>query len=135
CLPLKNVPPGVSFQPDFRRSTPLDYPEDLLVHVMYGIRRASARNLEDERSPLAFCSGELNEAGIAAHALPRLQGKVANVPDPDVAKDRESLALHEEIVRSSNAGKSAETSPFIAVGLMPMRLKKIVHRSKVILTN
>ena len=63
-----------------------------------GLKRTSTGDFYDVATPHTFRAIELYEARFAAHHVPVGHWQLLNLADTDVAKDRDILRIHPEIV-------------------------------------
>src|SRR5580704_7418637 len=116
------MPLVVAFEPDLGRAATFDDEIDFLVHVLFGIERTCARNLDDVGTPFAFGAVQLDVSAAAAGALPRLQWQVLHFAHADVAVDRNLFRFHEEVVGRLRAIEFAEPGALESGWFVPMSL-------------
>ena len=90
-LPFKHMLLGLALDPDFGRAAPFHDEVDLLIHVLFGVQRATGWHFNHIAAPLRLGAIELDEMALTARALPRHQGQVLDLGNANATENRDAL--------------------------------------------
>src|SRR5260370_688900 len=96
----------------------VDHEIDFLIEVLLGLECARARHLDHVAPPFALGAVKLNISAAAAEPSPRRQRQVLHLADPDIAKHRNALGLHEEVVGRLRPAELAEAGALARRGIL-----------------
>src|SRR5215475_819950 len=89
---------GIAFLPHFRGAAPFYDIVNLLIEMPFRVERSSPGHFDDIHPPKPFRTQKLNCSTPATQSLPRLERQILNLMYADVAVDRDSLSVNEEII-------------------------------------
>src|SRR5215475_5552701 len=98
------------------------------------MKRAGTRHFDHVAAPLSFGAVQLDIGAAPAHAAPGGQRQVLHAAHADVAKHRNALLLHEQVVGRLGPAELAEAGALPGVRLVPVHAARYVMHGLVSLS-